>query len=158
MALGTRNFILTMWSCEGIRQKLASRGSLGGNFKYGCLNECQRQQPSYRAIYQLSHECVHALKPVKLGDATVLEEGLATEYSIVANEEEFRCWLCDERQLKTNRKYRSFVRAYEAVRSLREIVDDLDILLKEIRRDGQLGYLRYFTRYISFFNSNARSR
>ena len=37
MALGTRNFILTMWSCEGIRQKLASRGSLGGNFKYGCL-------------------------------------------------------------------------------------------------------------------------
>lgn len=34
-----------------------------------------------RAVYQLAHECVHLLAPVKLGEAKVIEEGLATAFS-----------------------------------------------------------------------------
>lgn len=34
-----------------------------------------------RAVYQLAHECVHLLAPVKYGEAKVIEEGLATAFS-----------------------------------------------------------------------------
>jgi hypothetical protein len=35
-----------------------------------------------RAEFQLAHECVHLLDPITAGEGTVLEEGLATCYSL----------------------------------------------------------------------------
>ena len=42
-------------------------------------DSCTKER--YRAYYQLSHEAVHMLSPVKLGYATVLEEGVAVWFS-----------------------------------------------------------------------------
>ena len=41
---------------------------------------CLSDEP--RAVFQLAHECVHLLHPILAGTASVLEEGLATHYSI----------------------------------------------------------------------------
>jgi hypothetical protein len=35
-----------------------------------------------RAVFQLSHECVHILSPAWPGDANLLEEGLASRFSV----------------------------------------------------------------------------
>ncbi|MGA8539811.1 MAG: hypothetical protein WB566_09950 [Terriglobales bacterium] len=36
-----------------------------------------------KALFQLAHECVHLLDPVLGGEASVLEEGLATNFSLI---------------------------------------------------------------------------
>ena len=36
-----------------------------------------------KALFQLAHECVHLLDPVIFGHASVLEEGLATKFSLM---------------------------------------------------------------------------
>ncbi len=41
-----------------------------------CLNDLSQ------AVFQVAHEVIHLLSPVKFGETTVLEEGLATLFSI----------------------------------------------------------------------------
>ena len=87
---------------------------------------CARKPVSYRAIFQLAHECLHALKPVEFGAATVLEEGLATESSLMSNKRVFEKWDlgCDYRK------------AYIAVKNLRRLID-LDDYIKKFREDNR---------------------
>ena len=95
-----------------------------GYFHISLTPRCSRKPVSYRAIFQLAHECLHALKPVKFGAATVLEEGLATESSLMPNKPVFEVWDlgCDYRK------------AYMAVKNLRRLID-LDGYIKEYRKD-----------------------
>ena len=86
---------------------------------------CSRRPVSYRAVFQLAHECLHALKPVKFGAATVLEEGLATESSLMPNKRVFEMW-------DLGYDYR---KAYIAVKNLRGLID-LDDYIKEYREDN----------------------
>ena len=52
-----------------------------------CLNE------PHQAFFQLAHECIHLLSPSGNRNATALEEGLATHFSITYMYETFQaCW------------------------------------------------------------------
>lgn len=97
----------------------------GGRFQISLTTCCDRQPISYRAIFQLAHECLHALKPVEFGAATVLEEGLAAESSLMPDKTVFERWDpgCDYR------------RAYMAVRNLRGLID-LNGYIKKYRADN----------------------
>lgn len=55
-----------------------------GDFSIWLTTDCSRIPVTFRAVFQLAHECLHALQPVPKGDATVLEEGLATDFSMEA--------------------------------------------------------------------------
>ena len=102
-----------------------------GGFKIWLNPKCNtKTKPvSYRAVYQLAHECVHALKPVELGKASVLEEGLAVKNSIRPNEQEFRKWVFDYEPGKGSRT-EMYARAYEAVECLG---DDLESFVRDFR-------------------------
>ncbi len=112
--------------CGGPKIKYPGKYSeQGGYFHISLTPCCDRKPISYRAIFQLAHECLHVLKPVKRDAATVLEEGLATESSLVPNKKVFESWDlgCD------------YKKAYIAVKDLRRLID-LDKYIKKYREDN----------------------
>jgi hypothetical protein len=50
-----------------------------------CVQQHCRSQPC-RACFQIAHECVHALNPVRAHEVTNLEEGLAAVFSLACTE------------------------------------------------------------------------
>ncbi len=85
---------------------------------------CNREPVTNRTIFQLCHECLHALKPVPFGSATVLEEGLAAENSLRPfGHSGSSGWLQPEYKM-----------ALAAVERLRGLVD-LDSCVKAFRAD-----------------------
>lgn len=93
-----------------------------GDFHISLTPCCSRRPVSYRAVFQLAHECLHSLKPVRLGAATVLEEGLAAESSLMPNKRVFEKWDIGY----------DYGKAYIAVKKLRRLID-LDDHIREYR-------------------------
>ena len=52
-----------------------------GDFSIQLTTKCNETPVTFRAVFQLAHECLHALHPVAWEDSTVLEEGLAVKFS-----------------------------------------------------------------------------
>ena len=92
-----------------------------GSFEIWLSLDCDQEPPSYRAVFQLAHECLHALKPVQLGRATVLEEGLVTEFSL----EVVPCNIPPESK--------AYATAFDYVRKLRKLLPNLNSVISGYR-------------------------
>ena len=95
-----------------------------GDFSIWLNLKCRQEPPSYRAVFQLAHECMHALRPVRFGRSTVLEEGLATEFSLQA----------------VNNAVVPGIQAYENacdyVGKLRKLLPDLNSVISDYRSEN----------------------
>lgn len=95
-----------------------------GDFSIWLNRECYKEWLSPRAVFQLAHECLHALRPAQFGRATVLEEGLATEFSLEPINKGFP---------PGNLAYET---AYSHVQSLRKLLPNLDSLIAVYRNNN----------------------
>jgi hypothetical protein len=75
-----------------------------------------------RALFQLAHECVHLLDPAVFGQASVLEEGLATNFSLMyARRTNPSCETGSTKYDAANRRVEQLlVQHPDAIRHLRE--------------------------------------
>ena len=86
-----------------------------------------------RATWQLAHESVHLLNPVKCGEATFLEEGLATWFQ---NEPKFHSREVQE-YIKDNQSRKDSPDCYDKAEELvRRCMPQLTSAVKEIRSSG----------------------
>ena len=92
-----------------------------GGFLIWLSLDCRQEPPSYKTVFQLAHECLHALRPVQFGRSTVLEEGLATEFSMEA---------VNNRVVPGDRAYAT---ACDYVGRLRKLLPDLNSLISDYR-------------------------
>lgn len=79
-----------------------------------------------RAVYQLAHECVHLLAPVKFGNAKVIEEGLATAFS----EDILEMWFGDQNKAA----YTSDSRYRDAALHVRQLLQLEPDAIRSLRR------------------------
>ena len=86
-----------------------------------------------RATWQLAHESMHLLNPVKCGEATFLEEGLATWFQ---NEPKFHSNEVQE-YIKYNQSRKDSPDCYDKAEELvRRCMPQLTSAVKEIRSSG----------------------
>ena len=84
-----------------------------------CMHEMNR------AVWQVAHEVIHCLSPVELGEASVLEEGLATLFAIEYTRENGNgFWESDDQR---------YTEASELVKQLISIDSDIIIKLRKIQ-------------------------